>query len=509
MAALVAIIAADFTTAQAQSDDETTGRIVARRLDDGRVEFGWQPRTNGGWGARVLPRARYFPTAATPNHWLHSSSVEVGGTAIGQINARLHSDGRIEFAFTPIGGQRILLTKRYFPTDARVGRWLRSTQIEVPIPQVGPDNNGPPPAGRETTRAEQKNLLVERLFGLLPGQADTHTSHDLNDWGCNLAASPPAQCNAGERFYKALVNKAEWNAYEGGHGGWDVNRRNASGAQFRSLTSGIVIAAGRTWRCADIAVYDPTAHATTIYLHAAQVLVDEGDDVVIGDVLGREGTSCTADAHVHIEVRPGRAQALLGGLGYRIYARGAGIGRLDLPVGEVSIDPLPYLYWWATGRQGGPPPLSTRLPTGANGSRVVSNDLIREGDSPEVYVVKAENGKQFRLPVVAYGLYAAVPEWDEANVQSVSAATFRAIRLSPLVRIPGDAESVYVVEATGEDDIVLWHIPSEAIFNSAGCDWDGVFAMSRGEYGYWAARATQRGVPLRGAPVSATYRCPQ
>ena len=399
---------------------------------------------------------------------------------------------------------------RVFPADITHNRWLRSTQIELPIPQAGPDVNGPPPVGSETTRAEQKNLLVERLFGLLPGQADTHTSHAYNDWGCNLVASPSADCNVGDEFYKAHVNKAAWNAYEGGHGGWDVNRRNASGAQFRSLTSGIVIAAGRTWRCADIAVYDPAAHATTIYLHAAQVLVDEGDAVAIGDVLGREGTSCTADAHVHIEVRPGRAQALRGGLGYRIYARGAGIGRLDLPVGEVSIDPLPYLYWWATGRQGGPPPpLSTRLPTSTSGSHVVSNDLIREGDSPDVYVVKVENGKQFRRSVVAYGLYAAVPEWDEANVQSISADMFGTIRLSPLVRIPGDAESVYVVEETGEDDIVLRHIPSPQAFNRAGCDWDGVFAMSRGEYDYWTARATQRGVSLHGAPVDATYRCPQ
>ena len=62
LAAIAAIIAADFTApASAQSEDETTGRIVARRLADGRVEFGWQPTG----GERVLPRQRYFPAAAT------------------------------------------------------------------------------------------------------------------------------------------------------------------------------------------------------------------------------------------------------------------------------------------------------------------------------------------------------------------------------------------------------------------------------------------------------------
>ena len=41
LAAFAAIVAADLTPpASAQSDDETTGRIVARLLDDGRVEFG-------------------------------------------------------------------------------------------------------------------------------------------------------------------------------------------------------------------------------------------------------------------------------------------------------------------------------------------------------------------------------------------------------------------------------------------------------------------------------------
>ena len=131
LAAVAAIIAADFTTpAQAQSD-ETAGRIVARQLEDGRVEFGWQPAS----GARVLPRQRYFPTDATVDRWLRSSPVEVGGAEIGRINARLLGDGRIEFAFTPTDGERIAPQARYFPADARVGRWLRSTEITIGPPE--------------------------------------------------------------------------------------------------------------------------------------------------------------------------------------------------------------------------------------------------------------------------------------------------------------------------------------------------------------------------------------
>ncbi len=104
------------------------GRIVARRLADGRTEFAWLPT---GATARVLPSARYFPASgATVGRWLRSSPVEVNGAEIGRINARLLDDGRIEFAFTPTGGERILPPSRYFPVSATVDRWLRSTEIE-------------------------------------------------------------------------------------------------------------------------------------------------------------------------------------------------------------------------------------------------------------------------------------------------------------------------------------------------------------------------------------------
>ena len=135
LAAVAAIIVADLTPpAAAQSEDETTGRIVARLLEDGRVEFGWQPTG----GARVLPTQRYFPTDATVDRWLRSSPVEVDDAEIGRINARLLSDGRIEFAFTPTDGERILTDARYFPTSARPNRWLRSTEITIgaPIPFI-------------------------------------------------------------------------------------------------------------------------------------------------------------------------------------------------------------------------------------------------------------------------------------------------------------------------------------------------------------------------------------
>ena len=109
--------------------DRTSGRIVVRRLDNGRTEFAWQPTDSD---ERILPRSRYLPASGvTVDRWLRSSPIEVEGVAIGRINVRLRADGRIEFAFTPTGGERILPRSRYLSVSPEVDRWLRSTEIDL------------------------------------------------------------------------------------------------------------------------------------------------------------------------------------------------------------------------------------------------------------------------------------------------------------------------------------------------------------------------------------------
>ncbi|MCY4103489.1 MAG: RCC1 domain-containing protein [bacterium] len=64
-------------------------RITARRLADGRVEFGVQQRatSNDAWGQRQLPRARFFPTGAAAGRWLNSSPLQVNDSQTGTITA--------------------------------------------------------------------------------------------------------------------------------------------------------------------------------------------------------------------------------------------------------------------------------------------------------------------------------------------------------------------------------------------------------------------------------------
>ncbi len=66
--------------AQDASNDAEV-RIAARKLDDGRVEFGLQQRTGSEWSERVLPDIRRLPANARVDRWLVSSPVTLKGYA--------------------------------------------------------------------------------------------------------------------------------------------------------------------------------------------------------------------------------------------------------------------------------------------------------------------------------------------------------------------------------------------------------------------------------------------
>ena len=102
-------------------------RIIARVLDDGRIEHGVELAN----GLQILPSVRYLATNAAEDQWRASSSIEVGGTTIGKTRARHLADGRIELGFWTADGEAVEPEVRYLPPDAPVDVWLRSGEIEV------------------------------------------------------------------------------------------------------------------------------------------------------------------------------------------------------------------------------------------------------------------------------------------------------------------------------------------------------------------------------------------
>lgn len=114
-------------------------RIVARKLSTGKIEFGVQPvLADGSRGERLLPSRRLFPADAAVGRWLVSSPqpLAVGAsTEAVRITARQHADGRVEFGLQQqvddSWSQRLLPQQRFFPATASVGRWLQSSPLTI------------------------------------------------------------------------------------------------------------------------------------------------------------------------------------------------------------------------------------------------------------------------------------------------------------------------------------------------------------------------------------------
>ena len=150
---LVAVVSGAVTSPAAaqQADDEV--RIVARKLDNGKIEFALQQRrADASWGDRQLPSKRLFPATATVGSWLQSTPLTMrvpaaGGTSAADVAVRIVArkldNGKVEFALQQrradaSWGDRQLPSKRLFPATATVGRWLQSTPISVTVTSATP-----------------------------------------------------------------------------------------------------------------------------------------------------------------------------------------------------------------------------------------------------------------------------------------------------------------------------------------------------------------------------------
>ena len=162
-AALVAVLGGAVVSSPAAAQDtggasDAEVRIVARKLENGRIEFGLQQhQTNNTWGDRQLPRVRFFPTTATVDRWLASSPLDLSVGDV-RIVARKLENGRIEFGLQQhqpddTWGDRQLPRVRFFPTTATVDRWLRSSPVLVTAAPAAPSSRATASTGEQTDRS--------------------------------------------------------------------------------------------------------------------------------------------------------------------------------------------------------------------------------------------------------------------------------------------------------------------------------------------------------------------
>ena len=135
VAGVVALLVVGATTTVAAADaGPVTVRVAARKVASGSVEFAVQHQTDDVWGERLLPSRRFFPADTDIGRWLVSAPLEVGSTEL-RVAARKVADGRVEFAVQQrtgaVWGERLLPSRRFFPADTAVGRWLVSSPVPL------------------------------------------------------------------------------------------------------------------------------------------------------------------------------------------------------------------------------------------------------------------------------------------------------------------------------------------------------------------------------------------
>ena len=141
---------------------DVVGAITARRLADGRVEFAFRP----SGGARIFPEQRFVPADAELNSWLVSSDVTHVDATLGRIIARRLDDGRMEFGFRVAGGDELLPTLRFMP-PVTSGGWLRSSELSFSVapPDLAPEFSATLGDRTFNTRDETTELTLPAAEG--------------------------------------------------------------------------------------------------------------------------------------------------------------------------------------------------------------------------------------------------------------------------------------------------------------------------------------------------------
>lgn len=140
--ALVIVAVAD-----AQPNEQSSTflvRIIARQLEDGRIEFGLRAGAN-----EHLPADHFVEPDVAHRGWLSSSIVPLGDTKGVRLIARRLAGGWTEFGLRVEGlGTEHLPRARFFPARVDHGRWLVSNRFALELPLASPApviHRGPEP----------------------------------------------------------------------------------------------------------------------------------------------------------------------------------------------------------------------------------------------------------------------------------------------------------------------------------------------------------------------------
>ena len=225
VAVLAGAVVASPVTAQDSGGGDAEVRIVARKLTNGRVEFGLQQRqADRSWGDRLLPRARFFPPTTAAGRWLGSSALEL---SVGEVRivARKLTDGRIEFGLQQrqaddSWGDRLLPRARLFPPTTAAGRWLASSPLTLTALHAGSRFRAVSAGGSHTCGVRSDGIIIcwgANRFGQAAAPAGGFSAVSAGDaHTCGVRSGGTVLCWGDERFGQAAAPAGRFSAVSAG-----------------------------------------------------------------------------------------------------------------------------------------------------------------------------------------------------------------------------------------------------------------------------------------------------
>ena len=190
MLAILIAVAAIGVVAATTNRVEKDVRITARLLENGKVEFGLQERTDGGdWSETLLPRVNKFPYAtATVDRWLFSSAVALTPVEFETVQEVVGTDpvpqGTTSTGLTVSGsGQAVTLitleSGRYIVTASVTGNTERGQATNFAVWLEDTTGTAGELIANEIAAewSGQRAVTVGGLFGLEPGTISVEVTY--------------------------------------------------------------------------------------------------------------------------------------------------------------------------------------------------------------------------------------------------------------------------------------------------------------------------------------------
>lgn len=117
------------------------------------------------------------------------------------------------------------------------------------------------------------------------------------------------------------------------------------------------------------------------------------------------------------------------------------------------------------------------LPVLTNASTIPEGAIIKTADNPDVYIVKYNNGKQFRRLILNPQVFESYGHLKWENIITITAAEMNSCKISNLVKVENDPK-VLALAPNGDAGSKSWLNVAAIDFIAVGGDWDSVYQIN-------------------------------